>query len=115
VILQPTTTATLLAVSVLGVSCATTAPAPGSAPAQQSADLLLANRVSLALNADPVYFYRHVSVRVSGGVADLSGYVWSTDAIYRARQIARGVRGVSRVVTNHLELEREGRDHGITR
>jgi osmotically-inducible protein OsmY len=104
-------TLTLLAASALIVSCATTAPSTAHA----SADELLANNVYLALNADPVYFYRHVDVRVDDGVADLSGYVWSTDAIYRARQIARGVSGINRVVTSHLELEREGRANGVTR
>lgn len=76
---------------------------------------MLANSLYTALNADPVYFFRHVDVRVVNGVADLSGYVWSTDAIYRARQIARHVPGITRVVTSHLELEREGRGTGVTR
>jgi len=40
----------------------------------------------------------------------LSGYVWSTDAIYRARAIARNVPGVTGVATSQLELERNGRD-----
>jgi osmotically-inducible protein OsmY len=105
---------TLLAASVVAVSCATTAPTPPS-PAHRSADELLATNVYLALNADPVYFYRHVDVTVDNGVADLSGYVWSADAIYRARQIARQIPGVRRVVTNQLELEREGRANGVTR
>jgi osmotically-inducible protein OsmY len=115
-------TAALIATSALAVSCATTAPAPppsraqsGVPPAQSSGDDVLANSVYEALDADPVYFYRHVNVRVHGGVAELSGYVWSTDAIYRAREIARTVPGVRRVVTSHLELEREGHADGVTR
>jgi osmotically-inducible protein OsmY len=75
----------------------------------------VADSVYAALNADPTYFYRHVDVRVEDGVADLSGYVWSTDAIYRAREIARQVSGVTRVVTSHLELEREGHANGPAR
>ncbi len=115
-------TAALIAASALAASCATTAPAPapsraqsGEPPAQSSGDDVLANNVYAALDADPVYFYRHVNVRVHRGIADLSGYVWSTDAIYRAREIARTVPGVRRVVTSHLELEREGRANGVTR
>lgn len=105
----------LLAASVLAASCASTAPIRPPSSAQSSADEGLANTVYLALNADPVYFYRHVDVAVDNGVADLSGYVWSADAIYRARQIASNVRGVTRVVTNHLELERNGFSNGRAR
>ncbi|HWZ64520.1 MAG TPA: BON domain-containing protein [Steroidobacteraceae bacterium] len=93
-------------------ACATTAP---KAPEQSATDLALANRVYLALNADPWFYFRHVDVRASGGVVDLAGYVWSADALYEARQIAGHVPGVRQVATNRLELEREGRDNGVTR
>jgi BON domain len=73
-------------------------------------DEVLANAVYSDLDADPKYYFRHVDVRVDNGVAHLSGYVWSTDAIYRARTIARNVPGVTGVVTSQLELERNGRD-----
>jgi len=73
-------------------------------------DEVLANAVYSDLNADPKYYFRHVDVRVDNGVAQLSGYVWSTDAIYRARTIARNVPGVTGVVTSQLELERNGRE-----
>jgi osmotically-inducible protein OsmY len=62
-----------------------------------------------------VYYFRHVDVRVDNGVADLSGYVWSTDAIYAARKIASNVPGVTSVRTNQLQLERNGRDNSVTR
>jgi osmotically-inducible protein OsmY len=75
----------------------------------------LANAVYTALNADPVYYFRHVDVRIDNGVAYLSGYVWSTDALYGARRIARSVPGVTGVVTAQLELERNGRSNGVTR
>jgi BON domain len=68
-----------------------------------------------ALNADPIYYFRHVDVKVYRGVANLSGYVWSADAIYRARKITSGVPGVTRVETNQLQLERNGRDSGPAR
>jgi osmotically-inducible protein OsmY len=102
----------LAAAAILAAACST---APPRSPAQIAGDRALADRVYAALNADPIYFYRHVDVRVEDGVADLSGYVWSTDAIYRAREIARRVSGVTRVVTSHLELEREGRANGPAR
>lgn len=104
--------AALLVTAVLVVSCSTTAP---RSSAQTRADEALAGRVYAALNADPIYFFRHVDVSVDNGVADLSGYVWSTDALYRARRIARAVPGVTQVVTSRLELEREGRDNGRAR
>ena len=105
---------TLSATVTLAAACAS-APPPASHQSAVTAergatDLALANAVYAALVADPIYFFRHVDVRVDGGVADLSGFVWSTDAIYRARRIATGVPGVTGVVTSHLELERNGRD-----
>jgi len=75
-------------------------------------DEILANIVYSELNADPVYYFRHVDVTVDNGVAHLSGYVWSTDAIYAARRIASHVPGVTGVRTNQLELERNGRSGG---
>jgi osmotically-inducible protein OsmY len=94
---------------------ASAASAASPALTPSGADERLATTVYQALNADPVYFYRHVDVRVDDGVADLSGYVWTTDAIYRARQIARSVPGVRRVVTSQLQLERNGPANGVTR
>jgi osmotically-inducible protein OsmY len=104
----------LAATAMLAVACATT-PARSPTPAQTRVDEAVAERVYRALNADPTYFYRHVDVRVDSGVANLSGYVWSTEAIYRARQIAREMPGVTRVVTSHLDLEREGLPNGSSR
>jgi osmotically-inducible protein OsmY len=89
--------------------------APPRSAERIHADEAIAGQVYAALDADPIYFYRHVDVRVDDGVTDLSGYVWSADAIYRARQIARQIPGVKRVVTNNLELEREGRNSSPTR
>src|SRR5579863_7137929 len=110
---RPCTAAVLLVAAALAASCATSGGPPP--PPQTPAEQLLANQIYQALNADPIYFFRHVNVAVHNGVADLSGYVWTTDALYRARQIARGVPGVNGVVTSRLELEREGRANGVTR
>lgn len=84
-------------------------------PASSTADQALADRVYVALNNDPTYLFRHVDVSVSDGVTDLSGYVWSSDAIYRARRIAGAVPGVKGVVTSHLDLERNGSNRGSAR
>jgi osmotically-inducible protein OsmY len=108
----PRGVAPLIAAAALCVGCTTT---PQSSPTQRAADQGLANRVSLALDNDPTYLFRHVDVSVTDGVASLSGYVWSADAIYRARHIARAVPGVNRVVTSQLELERNGRNSGVSR
>jgi osmotically-inducible protein OsmY len=84
---------------------------PRGLPEVAAADEATAERVHAALNADPIYFFRHVDVRVDRGVTQLSGYVWDTDALYRARRIAAGVPGVTRVV-DQMELERERRGGG---
>jgi osmotically-inducible protein OsmY len=98
--------------AALAVACST---APPRSPEQARIDASAADEVYAALNTDPVYFYRHVDVQVANGVADLSGYVWSTEALYRARQIAHQVPGINRVVTSRLELERNGATGGRTR
>lgn len=114
-------TAALIAAAVLTASCATppSQPPPSAAASvrseQGATDDVLANAVYAALNADRTYYYRHVDVRVDNGVAHLGGLVWSTDAIYAARKIASNVPGVTGVMTNQLELERNGRDTGPAR
>ena len=80
---------------------------------QAQADAVAAQRIYEALNADPTYYFRHVDVRVDGGVAELRGYIWGTQALYRAKEIAAGVPGV-RTVVNDMELEREGSQGGAS-
>ena len=112
-------TAALIAVTTLTVSCSSAPPKPSVPSAAESmrselgaTDDILANTVYSELNANPMYYFRHVDVRVDNGVAHLSGFVWSTDAIYAARKIAMNVPGVTHVTTNQLQLERNGRDSG---
>ena len=102
----------LIAAAALAASCATMPPQPSP---QITANDLLADAVYSRLDADPIYYFRHVNVSVDHGVAQLSGYVWSTDAIYHARYIAQSVPGVTGVVTSQLELERNGFSSGVTR
>jgi osmotically-inducible protein OsmY len=107
----------VIAAVTVTVSCATSPAKLPPQPAFESVryDEFVANAVYAALSADPTYYYRHVDVGVVNGVASLSGFVWTTDAIYRARQIASQTPGVTRVVTTQLELERNGRNNGVTR
>ncbi|MBV8974165.1 MAG: BON domain-containing protein [Sinobacteraceae bacterium] len=87
----------------------TQAAAPPTAqPVQDAAgtsDEAITKAIQSALDADPHHFFRHVTVRVDNGVATLSGFVHTSQAINRARTIAGNVPGVTRVVSNNLSLE----------
>jgi hypothetical protein len=100
--------AALVASIVLAPSCST---APSKSPEQELADAATTERLYAALEANPIYYFRDVDVSVDNGVASLSGYVWTTDALYHAQQIARRVPGVTRV-KNEMELERQGNRGG---
>jgi osmotically-inducible protein OsmY len=93
----------LMTITLVAACCIS----PPKSAEQAQADAATAERVYAALNADPIYYYRHVDVRVDNGVAQLSGYIWDTDALYRAKQIAAAVPGV-KLVVNQMQLEREG-------
>lgn len=87
------------------------ASAPPKSPEQERADAATAERVSSALEENPIYYFRDVDVSVDYGVARLGGYVWTTDALYRAKEIALKVPGVLSV-QNRMELERQGNRGG---
>jgi len=99
------------AVLVSAAALAACASAPPKSPEQARADADTAERVYAALETNPIYYLRDVEVSVDNGVVQLSGYVWTTDAIYGAQDIARRVPGVTRV-TDTLELERQGNRGG---
>jgi osmotically-inducible protein OsmY len=108
---MPPTWARIAAVA-LSVYCASASPQatapPSGQPAQDAAvttDETLTKAVYSALNADPNYYFRHVHVSVDKGVATLSGHVDSGAAITRARKIASKVPGVTRVLTNQLQID----------
>jgi osmotically-inducible protein OsmY len=92
----------------LVVACSS---APPKSPEQEHADAATAERIYAALNATPMFYFRDVEVSVDNGVAQLSGYVWTTDALYHAQWIARRVPGVTGV-KDELQLEREGNRGG---
>jgi len=90
------------------MACSSTPP---KSPEQERADAATAERVHAALEANPIYYFRDVEVSVDYGVAHLSGYVWTTDALYAAQGIARRVPGVTGV-RETMELERQGNRGG---
>ena len=96
---------------VCALALAACASAPPKSPEQERADAATAERVYAALDQNPIYYLRDVDVSVDNGVAELSGYVWTTDALYRAKEIARRVPGVI-AVQNKMQLEREGNRGG---
>ena len=99
---------TVLASTAMIAACAS---APPKSPEQQRADAATTERVYAALEANPIYYFRDVEVSVDYGVALLSGYVWTTDALYAAQDIAGKVPGVT-VVRDTMELERQGNRGG---
>jgi hypothetical protein len=93
---------------MIATACSANPPKPlGSGRADQAT----AEQVYSALIDDPVYFYRHVDVRVDDGVAHLSGHVWGTEALSHAQRVACDVSGVKAVV-NHLDLDQLDLDLG---
>ena len=108
VALREAAAAVVAASLLLAVACST---APPKSPEQERADAATAERVSAALEANPIFYFRDVEVSVDDGVALLRGYVWTTYALYHAQEIARGVPGVIRV-RNQMELERQGNRGG---
>ena len=98
----------VLASAAVLVACASSPP---KSPEQQQADAATTQRVYAALDSNPIYYFRDVEVAVDYGVARLSGYVWTTDALYAAQEIARRVPGVTGV-RDAMELERQGNRGG---
>jgi osmotically-inducible protein OsmY len=99
--------AVLASIAVLA-ACASSPP---KSPEQERADAATAERVLAALEANPIYYFRDVEVSVDYGMARLSGYVWTTDALYAAQGIARKVPGVTGV-QDTMEIERQGNRGG---
>ena len=98
----------VLASAAVIVACASSPP---KSLEQERADGVTAERILATLDANPIYYFRDVEVSVDYGVAHLSGYVWTTDALYRAQEITRRVPGVTGV-TDSMELERQGNRGG---
>ena len=71
------------------------------------ADARATKEVNDRLSADPKHFFRHVQVSVHDGVAELTGFVYSADAVYKAKQLAQQAPGVTRV-DSQVRVERNG-------
>jgi len=109
--LEHRSSASLLLAACAVVAAAACSSTPPKSPEQERADAATAERVSAALEANPIYYFRDVEVSVDYGVANLSGYVWTTDALYAAQGIAGKVPGVT-AVRDTMELERQGNRGG---
>lgn len=94
------------------VACAT---GPRKTPEQREADSEMVDRVQLALDSDKVLYARHITIRADDGVVTLGGYVWASEDLVRAREDARAVTGVTKVV-DRMEIDRGAvSDSGVTR
>ncbi len=93
-----------LAVAVVcGVSACMAGPP--KTPAEQQADREMSDRVQLALSSDQVLYSRHINVHADGSVVTLSGYVWTPQELVEAKEDARAVPGVAKVV-DRMEVDR---------
>jgi len=99
------------AILVASVGVVARASSPPKSPEQEWTDAATTERVLAALEANPIYYFRDVEVAVDYGVARLSGYLWTTDALYAAQDVARRVPGVTGV-QDAMELERQGNRGG---
>jgi hyperosmotically inducible protein len=67
-------------------------------------DSVITTKVKAALVNDPTTKATEINVETFKGVVQLSGFVSSQDAAYRAVDLARGVGGV-KAVTNEMRLK----------
>jgi osmotically-inducible protein OsmY len=78
---------------------------PRKTDAEREADKARVDQVQAALNADTVLFARHITIRADGGVVTLGGYVWTPEELVLAREDAKAVPGVAKVV-DRMEVDR---------
>jgi len=95
---------TCTGVAMLAAACAADPPRTLE---QQQSDVNATKEFYSRLDSDQNYYYPHVTIRVESGVAHLSGYVWNTQALYHAKDVASRVPGITSVVDT-LEVERDG-------
>jgi len=103
----------LAAAPALPVHAQSSSDAGGGAQAtsrQSPADKEREQSVYDKLNSDQVDYYKHVTVLADKGVITLGGSVGTSEALNKAKSIASGVPGVTKVV-NQMALERAP-EHG---
>jgi osmotically-inducible protein OsmY len=76
-----------------------------TASKQSPADNRIARQVYDNLSADKVDYYKHVTVSADHGIVTLGGSVATTEALNKAKKIASGVPGVTKVI-DQMTLER---------
>ena len=89
--------ATVLAADPPGSAASDSTPDSTYTRNQSPNDARTAQDIDARLKADQYHLFRHVTVSVQNGVAQLSGFVYSTDALAKAKQIAGDTPGVTRV------------------
>jgi osmotically-inducible protein OsmY len=104
---------------VAAVACGAAAcvTAPHRTPAERQADKDMADRVQLALNSDQVLYARHITILADSGagVVTLGGYVWTPEELNQAKDDARAVSGVTKVI-DRMEVDRGAvSDSSVTR
>ena len=95
---------TCTSVAILVAACAADPPRTLE---QQQSDMNAMKEFYTRLESERDDYYPHVAIRVENGVAHLSGYVWNEQALYRAKDVASGVPGITSVVDT-LELDVDG-------
>ncbi len=73
-------------------------PAASDMPATEQSGNALVQKVQEALHADQTLLARHIKVRVRGDVVTLSGFVATPAELTQAKQDAKNVPGVKKVV-----------------
>lgn len=96
-----------LALASPGAHAEQVSPYSPAIPVNSSEAAAIADRVPAALKAEPQRVDRQVAVSVTNGVARSGGSVYSSDAIWRADEIARNRPRVSRI-ENQTQLEHRG-------
>jgi osmotically-inducible protein OsmY len=86
------------------VLIATFATCASASDAEKVDDMALAVNVKTALEADDSLRSFNVGIETRDGVVTLSGWVSSQDAVIKAGQIARSVKG-TRSVENNLSVK----------
>jgi osmotically-inducible protein OsmY len=78
--------------------------------AARQSDVLIAAKVTAAVEQDPYIFGDHITVTVENGVVRLEGIVNDLSDLHRVLRLARRVAG-ARSVVNNLELMPLSADH----
>lgn len=98
-----------VAIAIFAQACCLVAcsMSPGRTAAQRADDAAAAAEVEAVLQADPRIYGRHIEIKVSRGVAHLSGFVWAEDELLFATNDAASVPGIQ-AVDDQIELMRGG-------